>query len=76
MSVPKEYRYCNTGSPQLMYINVPENAYENQATGFYVMTGVPFLMLKSSMEKSLFVVNKQNSCANNYSTFMHELNQG
>jgi hypothetical protein len=59
-----------TGSPQLLYTTRPKNMYESRATDLHVTTGVPFALLTRYV-KSLCMGNKQNSCTNNYSTFMN-----
>ena len=59
-----------TGSPRLLHTIRPENTYENRATDLHVTTGVPFALLTRYV-KPLFMGNKQNSCTNNYGTFMN-----
>jgi len=52
--------------------------YESQAIDYiyiYVIMGIPFPLLKEYIKIPIYG-QKQNSCSNSYSTFMHEFNQG
>jgi len=57
-----------TGSPRLLYTTRPESMYEGRAID--LQRGVPFSLLTRYV-KFLFTGNKQNSCTNNYGTFMN-----